>query len=148
MDQLIFECFYRQGMTHGECLHVLKSRFAKITLNQISDTNARLHAILSSNQRWQLSINRGESQSIDDSELEFEADDGGPEFHVQFDEDRRRLEKAMARLDPQQRLLLQLRYQQDLTLTEVAQLIGLADPFRARRQIDAALAALTKAMKL
>jgi RNA polymerase sigma factor (sigma-70 family) len=148
MDQLIFECFYRQGMTHGECLHVLKSRFAKITLNQISDTNASLHAILSSNQRWQLSINRGDSQSIDDSELEFEADDGGPEFHVQSEEDQQRLAKAMARLEPQQRLLLQLRYQQDLTLGEVAQLIGLADPFRARRQIDAALAALTKAMKL
>ena len=54
----------------------------------------------------------------------------------------------MARLEPRQRLLLQLRYQQDLTLTEVAQLIGLSDPFKAKRQIDAALAALTLAMKI
>ena len=54
----------------------------------------------------------------------------------------------MARLEPQQRLLLQLRYQQDLTLKEVAQLTGLADAFKARRQIDAALAALKKAMKI
>jgi RNA polymerase sigma factor (sigma-70 family) len=148
MDRLIFECFYWQGMTHGECLHALKSRFTQITLELISETNARLHSILSSNQRWQLSVKRGESQSIDDSSIEIEANDRGPEFHVQSEEDRRRLEKAMARLEPQQRLLLQLRYQQDLTLTEVAQLIGLSDPFKARRQIDAALAALTKAMKL
>ena len=45
-------------------------------------------------------------------------------------------------------MLLQLRYQQDLTLREVAQLTGLTDLFTARRQIDAALAALTKAMKI
>jgi RNA polymerase sigma factor (sigma-70 family) len=148
MDRFIFECFYRQGMTHGECLHVLKSRYATITLKQISESNARLHSILSSNQRWQLSVKRDESQSIDDSEVEFEANDGDPELHVQSEEDRLRLEKAMARLEPRQRLLLQLRYQQDLTLTEVAQLIGLADPFKAKRQIAAALAALNLAMKI
>jgi RNA polymerase sigma factor (sigma-70 family) len=135
-------------MTHGECLHVLKSRFTKITLDQISDTNARLHSILSSNQRWQLSVKRAETLTIDDSEADIEADDYGPEFQVQSEEDRLRLNKAMARLEPQQRLLLQLRYQQDLTFREVAQLTGLTDPFKARRQIDAALAALTKAMKI
>jgi RNA polymerase sigma factor (sigma-70 family) len=147
-DQLVFECFYWHGMTHAECLHVLKSRFTKITLDQISNTNARLHSILSSNQRWQLSVKRVETQSIDDPEADIEANDNGPEFHVQSDEDRLRLKKAMARLEPQQRLLLQLRYQQDLTLKEVAHLTGLTDLFRARRQIDAALAALTRAMKI
>jgi RNA polymerase sigma factor (sigma-70 family) len=148
MDRLIFECFYRQGMTHGECLHVLKSRFTKITLDQISDTNARLHSILSSNQRWQLSVKRGESQSIDDSKVEIEANECDPEVLVQSMAERLLLEKAMARLEPQQRLLLQLRYQQDLTLKEVARLTGLADPFKARRQIDTALAALARAMKI
>jgi RNA polymerase sigma factor (sigma-70 family) len=148
MDRFIFECFYRQGMTHGECLHVLKSRYATITLEQISESNARLHSILSSNQRWQLSVKRDESQSIDDSEVEYESNDGDPELHVQTEEDRLRLEKAMARLEPRHRLLLQLRYQQDLTLKEVARLTGLVDPFKARRQIDTALAALARAMKI
>ena len=135
-------------MTHGESLHVLKSRFTKITLDQISDTNARLHSILSSNQRWQLSVKRAETLTINDSEADIEADDYGPELQVQSEEDRLRLNKAMARLEPQQRLLLQLRYQQDLTLREVAQLSGLTDPFKAKRQIDTALAALTRAMKI
>ena len=146
-DQLVFECFYRHGMTHSECLHVLKNRFTKITLEQISGTNARLHSRLSSNQRWQLSIKRAETQTFDDSEADHQANDNDPEFHVQSDEDRLRLKKAMARLEPQQRLMLQLRYQQDLTLREVAHLAGLSDPFKARRQIDAALAALSLAMK-
>ena len=147
-DQLVFECFYRHGMTHHECLHVLKSRFTKLTLEQIGDANARLHSVLSSKQRWQLSITRSEPRSIDDTVAEIEANDDGPEFHVQSEEDRLRVEKAMARLEPQQRLILRFRYQQDLTLKEVAQMLGLADPFTARRQIDAALAALSKAMKI
>ena len=147
-EQLVFECLYRQGMTHHECLHILKSRFTKLTLERISAANARLHSVLSSKQRWQLSITRGESQSIVDTEPTIDTNDDGPEFHVQSDEDRLRVQKAMACLEPRQRLLLQLRYQQDLTLREVAQLTGLADPFIARRQIDAALAALSKAMKI
>lgn len=147
-DQLVFECFYRRGMTHQECLHVLESRFTRLTPDLISDANARLHSLLSSKQRWQLSVARDESQLTDDSAAGIEADDDGPEFHVQSGEDRLRIEKAMARLEPQQRLVLQLRYQQDLTLREVAQLTGLADAFKARRQIDAALAALKKAMKI
>ena len=126
----------------------MKNRFTKITLDQINDTNARLHSILSSNQRWQLSVKRVDAQSIENSGADMEANDKGPEFHVQTEEDRLRLEKAMARLEPQQRLLLQLRYQQDLTLREVADLNGLTDLFTARRQIDAALAALAKAMKI
>lgn len=147
-DQLIFECFFRQGMTHHECLHVLRSRFPKLTLEQISDANARLHSILSSNQRWQLSIRRDEPDSSDSAAAEIDTNDEGPELNVQSDEDLLRLEKAMARLEPQQRLLLQLRYQQDLTLKEVAQLTGLTDSFKARREIDAALTALGKAMKI
>ena len=147
-DQLVFECFYRRGMTHHECLHVLKSRFTKLTLDQISDANARLHSTLSSKQRWQLSITRGESQSIDDAATEIEIDEEGPELFVQSGEDRERLEKTLARLEPQHRLLLQLRYQQDLTFREVAQLMGLKDLFTAKRQIDTALTALTRAMRI
>jgi len=49
------------------------------------------------------------------------------------------LRQALARLTPHQRLLIKLRYQQDLSLKEVARLTRLGDPFRARRHIQAAL---------
>jgi transcriptional regulator with XRE-family HTH domain len=39
-------------------------------------------------------------------------------------------------------LLLRLRYEQDLTLEEVARLVGLGDPYRAHREIQAAVAEL------
>jgi len=73
--------------------------------------------------------------------------DESPESLVQSAQDREQLQIAMARLEPEQRLLLQLRYQQDLTLEEVARLTRSSDAFHARRKIDAALAALAKAMK-
>ena len=147
LDQLVFDCFYRQGITRQECLHVLKTRFPTITIRQLSEANARIHAVLTSQQRWQLGTRKNETVSIDDPAVAVAAKDKGPEVLVQLEQDRQRLQKAMARLEPQQRLLLQLRFQQDLTLEEVARVTGLADPFRARRNIDAALASLAKAIK-
>jgi DNA-directed RNA polymerase specialized sigma24 family protein len=58
-----------------------------------------------------------------------------------------RLQAALSRLPPQQRLLLRLRFEQDLTLAEVARLTRQQDPFRANRQIQAALAALADLME-
>ena len=147
LDQLVFDCFYRQAMTRQECLQALKTRLPKITDRQISETNTRIHAALTSRQRWQLSTLQKGTVSIEHPAVPLTAADKGPDVLVQLEQDRQRLQKAMARLEPQQRLLLQLRFQQDLTLEEVARLTRLSDPFQARRKIDAALAALTKAMK-
>ncbi len=66
---------------------------------------------------------------------------------MQIEQDRALLQKALQHLEPKQQTYLQLRYQQDLTFDEVAQLMGLKDSFHARRNIDAALSALAKAMK-
>ena len=52
------------------------------------------------------------------------------------------------RLPAQQRLLLLLRYEQGLTLRKIAELLNLGDPFRARREIEAALDALARTLQL
>ncbi len=148
IDQVVFDCFYHQGMTRQECLHVLKTRFPKITDPQISEIKASIHTVLTSKQRWQLSTTRHRTVSIDGPEESIAADEKGPEALLQSEQVRERLQKAMSRLEPKQRLFLQLRYQQDLTLEEVARLTGLKDPFQARRKIDAALSALARAMKI
>ena len=71
----------------------------------------------------------------------------GPEEVSHVDQERAALAAALARLAPRERLLLRLRYEQDLTLEEVARLMRLPDPFRANRQIQGALASLSKLMK-
>lgn len=148
IDQIVFDCIYHQGMTRQEYLHVLKTRFPKITDRQIIEIKANIHTVLTSKQRWRLSTTKHRSASIDGPEESIVADEKGPEALVQSEQGREQLQKAMSRLEPRQRLFLQLRYQQDLTLLEVARLMGLKDPFQARRKIDAAVSALARAMKI
>ena len=147
LDQMVFGCFYRHGMSRQECLQIVKTRIPKIDDRQIGEASARIHAVLTSRQRWQLNTRARDPVSVDDLQGPLIDEGKGPEELVQSHQERERLDKALARLEPQQRLMLQLRYQQDLTLEEVAHLTGIGDAFRARRKIDAALEALARAMK-
>jgi RNA polymerase sigma factor (sigma-70 family) len=147
LDQLVFDCVYRQGMTRQECLQVLKAGFPKINAQKISYLTAKLHNLLSSRQRWQLSRSRTRETTGEEAPESLAAAEKGPEALAQSEQDRERLKKALSRLEPRQRLFLQLRYQQDLTLDEVARLMGVKDPYTARRRIESALAALARAMK-
>jgi DNA-directed RNA polymerase specialized sigma24 family protein len=52
----------------------------------------------------------------------------------------------LSKLPAEQRLLLRLRYEQDLTLAEVARLTGQSDLFRANRKIQVALDTLADLM--
>ena len=68
----------------------------------------------------------------------------GPDGIAEQWKTRELLDAALLKLTPRQRLLLRLRYQQDLTLEEVARLVGLPDLYRANREIKAALEALAE----
>jgi RNA polymerase sigma factor (sigma-70 family) len=148
LEQLVYRHLFHQGMTHHECLHALKSRFPGLDKEAIARINAALYEVLSETQRWQSSVRRNNAVPVDDPKLELEAEESRPDRLVQHDQDRERLGKALARLEPDQRLLLQLRYNQDLTLHEIARLTDLDDPFKARRAIDKALSALQKVFDL
>jgi RNA polymerase sigma-70 factor (ECF subfamily) len=144
LEQLVFQLLFRQGMTHHECLHVLKTRFPKLDPDDIARINGELYQALSANQRWQMSISRDAPVPADDLDIVHESPTRKPDYELQCDQDLQRLESALAKLEPEQSLLLRLRYQQDLTLKEVARLTGISDPYKARRAIDKALTALKK----
>jgi RNA polymerase sigma factor (sigma-70 family) len=151
-DQLVFNYIYVRGMPRDECLHALRTRFPEVTEQQLSETNARLFALLTPRQRWQLSARTGETIPLNvaspsgDLESALQAEEPGPDELAQAEQERRKLAAALAQLPPQQRLLLRLRYEQNLTLEVVARLMRLPDPFRANRQIQVALAALAEIM--
>jgi len=155
LDQLVYRYMYVRGMPREECLRALEARFPGLTEQKLSEVNSRLFSLLTPRQRWQLSTRVAEPLSLDDGPpsdhdmTAFQAEEPGPgpDELAQTEQERSMLEAAMARLPAQQRLLLRLRYQQDLTLEEIARLTRLPDPFRANRQIQAALEALAEIVK-
>ncbi|HET7204633.1 MAG TPA: sigma-70 family RNA polymerase sigma factor [Steroidobacteraceae bacterium] len=154
LEQWAYRYLYVRGMSRAECLHALEARFPGLTDRHVAEINARLFALLTPLQRWQLSTRTVPSRPLDDASpadaedraAVLEETGPGPAEVAQKQQEADLLHAAMARLPPQQRLLLRLRYEQDLTLAEVARLTGHADPFRAKRQIEAALAALATLM--
>jgi len=105
--------------------------------------------VLTPRQHWLLSTHQFKTVSLDDPQVSSPAihpvDPGNsPETTTEINQEHSRLQTALALLSPRQRLLLKLRYQQELSLKEVAHLTRLGDPFRARRHIQSALAELAK----
>jgi RNA polymerase sigma factor (sigma-70 family) len=147
LDRLVYRNLYVRGMAREECLQALRGQYPDLDDRRLAEINARLFKLLSPRQRWQVGVRAAPAVSIDqnaetDSEgpgLQIAESGPGPEDIAQDDQARAQLRSALASLSPQQRLLLRLRYEQNLTLEQVARLTGLADPFRAHRQIQAAL---------
>jgi RNA polymerase sigma factor (sigma-70 family) len=154
LDQQVYQCIYVRRMSRAQCLQELMPRFPDLTDATVSEINARLFALLTPQQRWRLSVrtrvlqhaNRRSSTEVDDlTERVTEPGPGPDDLTVELQE-QRRLRDALARLPAEQRLLLRLRYDQNLTLAEVARLTNQPDPFRANRQIQSALKALAELM--
>lgn len=149
LDQLVYRCIYVRGMPRAECLHVLRARYPDLTERALSEINARLHTLLQPRQRWQLSLRPSmpvpvddDMDDEDDGALHLAAPGPGPDGDAEQDQQQRLVRDALDRLPHTQRLLLRMRYEQNLTLEQIARLTGQPDPFRVRRQLQAALAAL------
>lgn len=56
------------------------------------------------------------------------------------------MRRGLDQLSPDDRLLVQLRYEQDLTLSRIAMVLGLKDAWAAQRQIDRVVKQLRAAL--
>jgi RNA polymerase sigma factor (sigma-70 family) len=154
LDQQVYHYIYVRRMSRAQCLQALVPRFPELTDATLSEVNARLFALLTPQQRWQLTIRKpvlkpvmcGVSPDGDDPAWQMAEPGPGPDDLVEGLQEHRQLQDALSRLPAEQRLLLRLRYEQNLTLAEVARLTGQPDPFRANRLIQAALANLANLM--
>jgi RNA polymerase sigma factor (sigma-70 family) len=147
LDQQVYRCIYVRGMSRAQCFEALAPRFPDLTGATVAAINARLFALLTPQQRWQLRTRRpalkvidgGAGTGDDDPSWQLETPGPGPDDQAAELQEQRQLQDALSKLPAAQRLLLRLRFEQDLTLAEVARLTGQPDPFRANRQINAAL---------
>jgi RNA polymerase sigma factor (sigma-70 family) len=152
LDQLVYRYIYVRGISRAECLHELAGRFPHLNEQSISEINTRLFRLLTPQQRWQLRTGTVPAVALDEYSApgpnepapQFEDPAPGPAEAAETAEVQKLLKVAMTHLLPNQRLLLRLRYEQNLTLAEIARLTHQPDPFRVHRQIQAALAELSK----
>jgi RNA polymerase sigma factor (sigma-70 family) len=152
LDQLLYHFKVECGMNRMACFHALQLTYPDLTRQELAESNGRLHTALTPRQRWQLSVRRRETGSAmvidaysDNSKETGLVEPGhGPETVVQLSQAREALVQAMSQLSNQQRLLLRLRYQEDLSLKDVAELAGLGDLHQAKRRIKGALNALAE----
>jgi len=151
---------YNSRLVHGtsqqETLHRLESQFPGLGFSELSEIEERLQRSLTSRQRWILGT-RGKSEFSTPIALAGEEDEPGTvdvadptpsqETKIVDKETLARLCKSIESLQAKERLLLQLRFEQELSLEEIARLYGLQDAQRVHRAIAAVVKKLRRVMK-
>ena len=154
LDQHVYHCIFVGGMSRAECAALLAPRFPALTEVTVAEISARLFGLLTPQQRWHLGarshapgrFRHGGAPDDDEPAGQVASAEPGPDDLVEELDEQRRLREALLQLPAEQRFLLRLRYEQGLTLAEVARLTRQPDPFRANRRIQAALDALGRLM--
>lgn len=150
LEQEIFRRMYQEGLQLEEAVLTMQARFPGLNLAQAAEALERLRGVLTPRQLWLLTAGKRsptESDSADELAARGkEAPDGAPdpEKLVVSNEQRAALADALSRLSAAERLLVRLRFEQGLTLRQVARLVGLADAQTADRRIKGVLERLRK----
>lgn len=148
LQQRLFRLRHEEGLTFEQAFATLQPEFPGLGRVAIHEADEQVARQLDSRQRWLLAVRRPrvESMPLDDSETGPAAEivDAAPtpEWRLLATEERGRLMQALSQLEPADRLVLQLRFDEQLTLTQIALLCGLKDPWAANRRISGLLTQL------
>jgi len=151
LDQEVFRCIYHRRLRENETFHTVRALYPSLTRGELADSMVRINKCLSPHQSWLLvsRIPRLESISAsssnpDASDRDSELPDREPDPETQSarQESLTALRKAMSDLPPQQRLLLRLRFEQELSLEQIAHLTQLPSSLTVQRIIQRAIATI------
>jgi len=149
LDQAVYRLKYLKHLENTACLTILRHRFPRVDRQRLSESLARLHQAFSPEARWRLSFvnNSPEHRQISYESgfvaLPFTKENETHET-AEADEDLRQLKSALDQLSPHQRLLVRLRYEQQLSLEQIARIAGCTNLHQARRQVEEALKMLRR----
>jgi RNA polymerase sigma factor (sigma-70 family) len=151
-DQEVFHLVYEQNTSVEESLNILASGFPNVTEAHVEASRQRINHVLTPNQRWTLTQRAAHSNGSErQEEIEALIPDYAdprpdPELIAVKNERTKNLERALASLSPQEQLLIRLRFEEDLTLDQVAKVLGLDNAQRADRQIKQVIEQLRRKM--
>ena len=142
-DQAVFHLLYEQGVSPEESFIHLTPIFPGLTKKRFIESIERIQDVLTARQRWLLSVRSTNTsavkarQSGEEFTLTEQISDGlpDPEVLAARTEERNALLRALSCLNERDRLLIRLRFEQDLTLEQVARVMKLDDPQSADRYV-------------
>jgi RNA polymerase sigma factor (sigma-70 family) len=116
----------------------------------VAESRDRIEQQLTADQRWRLGIRsarraQGGGTTVQEAEappVEIADPRPNPEALAIIGERRGTLRRALARLSKGERLLVRLRFEQELTLEQIARVLNLGNAQRADRQIKMILTRL------
>ena len=154
LDQEVFGGLFVERLPVEDLLCRLRPRHPGLTIEQLVERARVVESALSPRQRWLLAARwaRGvtaarRSAGEDEEALrQVPSDTPSPETWAGLQEERAALMRAMSRLSPQERLLIRFRFERELTLAEIARLLGFDSPQSADRRIRDVLDTLRRAM--
>jgi len=149
-DQEVFKHVYERGASATETLRLLQSRFPGVAPERVAESRDRIEQQLTADQRWRLGIRSARRaqavgtavQEAEAAPIEIADPRPNPEALAIMGERRGALARALDRLSKRERLLMRLRFEQELTLDQIARLLNLGNAQRADRQIRMILSRL------
>jgi RNA polymerase sigma factor (sigma-70 family) len=152
LDQEVFRSVYHQNLSKEECYFRLRGHHPGLTLSLIEDSLNRIQQTLTPRQIWLVRTRRPkvgtlESGTEDDQEasgIQIADPNPDPEALSAAKEQLVALHQALGRLQVAERLLIRFRFEQGLTLQEIARLTDLKDAQTADRRIRDILEKLRK----
>jgi RNA polymerase sigma factor (sigma-70 family) len=151
MDQFLFEIVFRRGFSEEEAREELSRRGVELSFAVVEERICEIRRCLSSRQLWLLSSGKAMLDPIDGEEegpyvVEPADPAPDPESLVALRETHQHVSAAIASLTDSDRLLIRLRYQEGLTLQQVAKLVGLKDAQTADRRLREIIDHLRRAL--
>lgn len=156
LERELFLCLHQRGLTENETFHTVRALYPSLTRVQMAEGLTHIERALSSRQEWLLmtrhpkleSLSRSSSSSSDtEPDREISSSDPDPEEQVSRREHLTALHMALSHLPTQQRLLVRLRFEQELTLEQIARLTQLGSPLKVQRTLQKAIEAIRLEMQ-
>jgi DNA-directed RNA polymerase specialized sigma24 family protein len=148
LQQRWFRLRHQEGLTFEEAFGVLRVEFPGLSSATAQRAEVDVEQAVESRQRWRLLVRRPTMVSIDAPSEDVAGVPGPPDsgldperLTIEHDE-LARLGEMMAELPPEDQVLLRLRFEENVTLARLAQMLGLKDQWAADRRLRAVMAQL------
>lgn len=153
-DQQVFQLLYEKGVSAEEGLRLLVPVFPNVTEERLAESRQRIETGLTSQQRWLLNTRAARSHEVmftsdmDDVGSNVADPRANPEAQAILRERYANLMRKLKRLSNEERLLVRLRFEQELTLEQIAKLLSLGNAQRVDRQLKQILLQLREGEEL